>query len=96
VLRRASLVVELLPSTVKAARALVKTDIETGVFLSKPMPPAVYDKAKQIARRRTPRLGTRSLDVLHVASALALQADTFYTFDRTQRKLANAEGLIVP
>ena len=42
----------------------------------------------------TPRLGTRTLDVLHVVSALALQADTFYTFDTRQAKLAAAEGLL--
>ena len=45
----------------------------------------------QIARRRTPQLGTPTLDVLRVASALVLRADTFYTFDGTQGKLATAE-----
>jgi hypothetical protein len=30
-----------------------------------------------------------------VASALALQVDTFYTFDTRQAKLAAAEGLFV-
>jgi predicted nucleic acid-binding protein len=39
---------------------------------------------------------TRSLDVLHVASALVLHAETFYTFDEKQRKLAKAEGLLAP
>jgi len=87
---------ELLPSKVKAARALVGRDIEDGVLLLKPLAAAVYERAKQIARRRTPRLGARTLDVLHVASALVLQADTFYTFDRSQGKLATAEGLTVP
>ncbi len=87
---------ELLPSKVKAARALVRMDIEDGVLLLKPLAAAVYERAKQIARRRTPRLGARTLDVLHVASALVSGADTFYTFDRTQGKLAKAEGLTVP
>ncbi len=87
---------ELLPSKVKAAHALVRKDIEDGVLLLTPLASAVYGRAKQIARRRTPQLGTRTLDVLHVASALVLQADTFYTFDRSQGKLAESEGLIVP
>ena len=43
----------------------------------------------------TPRLGTRTLDVLHVVSALALQADAFYTFDTRQVKLAAADVLLV-
>jgi len=50
----------------------------------------------QMARRRTSQLGTRTLDVLHVSSAVKLQADMFYTFDRNQEKLARAEGLLVP
>jgi predicted nucleic acid-binding protein len=50
----------------------------------------------QMARRRTSQLGTRTLDVLHVASAVKLQADMFYTFDRNQEKLAKAEGLLIP
>ncbi len=87
---------ELLPSKVKTAHALLRKDIEEGVLLLKPLAAAGYERAKQIARRRTPQLGTRTLDVLHVASALVLQADTFYTFDRSQRKLARIEGLIVP
>ncbi len=87
---------ELLPSKVKAAYTLVRKDIEDGVLLLKPLAAAVYERAKQIARRRTPQLGTRTLDVLHVASALVLQADDFYTFDHSQERLAKAEGLAVP
>jgi predicted nucleic acid-binding protein len=49
----------------------------------------------QMVRLRTPQLGTRTLDVLYVASAVKLQADMFYTFDRNQEKLARAEGLPV-
>jgi predicted nucleic acid-binding protein len=50
----------------------------------------------QVARRRTPLLGIRTLDALHVSSAVKLQADMFYTFDHNQEKLARAEGLLVP
>ncbi len=87
---------ELLPSRVKAAYTLLRKDIEGGLFLLKPLSAAIYERAKQIARRRTPHLGTRTLDVLHVASALVLQADTFYTFDRSQGRLARVEGLTLP
>ena len=40
-------------------------------------------------------MGTRTLDVLHVASALVLSATEFYTFDRNQSRLAAMEGLRV-
>jgi len=57
------------------------------------MPPGLFARAKQMARRRTPNLGARTLDILHVASALLLRVDTIFTFDRVQEKLAIAEGL---
>lgn len=86
---------ELSVSKVKAAHALIRADLEAGVLLVNPLPTSAFERAKQIARRQTPRLGTRTLDVLHVASALVLQADTFFTFDARQAKLAAAEGLRV-
>jgi predicted nucleic acid-binding protein len=87
---------ELLASKAKAAYALLAKDIADGILESRPVASEVYSRAKQIARKHTPRLGTRTLDVLHVASALILRADTFYTFDRNQKKLARAEGLTAP
>ena len=41
------------------------------------------------------RLGTRTADLLHVAAALELGSDWFYSFDRQQRKLAQAAKLNV-
>jgi predicted nucleic acid-binding protein len=87
---------ELRPSKVKAAHALIRKDLSEGILALKPLPKSLFDRAMHIARRSTPQLGTRTLDVLHVACALKLQADTFYTFDRNQEKLARAQGLIVP
>jgi predicted nucleic acid-binding protein len=74
---------------------LFARDAESGVLRVLPLPAAAFQRARQIARASTPVLGTRALDVLHVASALALRADTFYTFDRNQAKLAAAHGLRV-
>jgi predicted nucleic acid-binding protein len=39
------------------------------------------------------RLGVRSLDTLHVASALELRAEGFWTFDERQKRLARAVGV---
>jgi predicted nucleic acid-binding protein len=41
-------------------------------------------------------LGIRSLDILHVASAIVLGFPEFITFDHRQRALAKAAGLQVP
>jgi hypothetical protein len=38
---------------------------------------------------RTSGLGTRTLDILHLAAAIVLGADSFQTFDDRQKKLAN-------
>ncbi len=44
-------------------------------------------------RRYGPKLGVRTLDSLHVACALELKAERFWTFDERQAKLARVEGL---
>ena len=41
----------------------------------------------------SPKLGTRSLDVLHVASALELEMRYFVTYDKRQENLARIVGL---
>jgi predicted nucleic acid-binding protein len=87
---------ELRPAEAKKVYGLFREDIEQGVVQIIPPPAAAYQQAGQIARTHTPLLGTRTLDVLHVATALVLKADAFYTFDEKQAGLAIAVGLRVP
>ena len=54
---------------------------------------ATLRRAADISRTYTPKLGCRSLDVLHVATALELGLRDFITFDGGQRRLARAVGL---
>lgn len=54
---------------------------------------AALNRAAELSERHTPTLGTRSLDVLHVACALELRLRHFLTFDGRQRELATAAGL---
>jgi predicted nucleic acid-binding protein len=56
---------------------------------------AVLEQAAELSRQHTPTLGTRSLDVLHVASALELGMRQFVTYDKRQARLAEACGLKV-
>ncbi len=70
-----------------------ETDIDRRVLQLVPLPLAAWDEARRLSRNHSATLGTRSLDILQVAVALALRADTFLTFDRTQAALAQAEGL---
>ncbi len=54
---------------------------------------ATLNRASKLSRQYTSKLGCRSLDILHVASALELGFRRFVTFDERQAKLAQAAGL---
>lgn len=84
---------ELLPPQAEYARRSFRDDLENGAFRIVPFPVASFRHATRIAAEHTPQLGTRSIDVLHVAVAMALQAQKFYSFDQRQSRLARAEGL---
>ena len=47
----------------------------------------------KLSLRHTARHGFRTYDLLHVASALVLECDTFWSFDPKANKLAKMEGL---
>jgi predicted nucleic acid-binding protein len=68
-------------------------DIQRGVFSLRPLPAATFTRAQALSRQFTRRLGCRTLDVVHVAMALELNANGFCTFDSRQRKLALAAGI---
>ena len=70
-------------------------DLEDAVWVSEDLPAETWSRARELCRRHAPSLGSRALDAIHVASALVLAADDFYTFDRNQSKLARAAGLHV-
>ena len=69
--------------------------LSSGIFQSQEITLDVWRIASSLSRRHTAKIGARSLDVIHVASALAFKPDVFCTFDERQRKLAQAEGLRV-
>jgi predicted nucleic acid-binding protein len=76
----------------QAYRHLEK-DRTAGLWLEVELPEGVFDVCADLARRYGPRLGVRTLDSLHVACALRLKAEQFWTFDERQAKLAKIAGL---
>ena len=58
-----------------------------------PLPDHALELCAQLAQRHAARLGVRTLDTLHVACALELKAERFWTFDARQAKLALAVEL---
>ncbi len=64
-----------------------------GLWREVAVPDRAFEVCTQLARQYAARLGVRTLDTLHVASALELKAEHFWTFDQRQAKLARAAGL---
>lgn len=55
----------------------------------------VMSRGIALSIRHTPGLGSRSLDIVHIALALSFRAKRFLTFDERQSRLAAAVGLQV-
>ena len=80
----------------QTALARLESDLDGGAIEIIPCDfVAVVDLARKLSNLRTWRGGNRSFDLLHVATSRHLRAKRFYSFDATQRKLAEAEGLEV-
>lgn len=74
-----------------------ESDLRRGRFrLATVSVESVLTRANQLAGSFIPTHGARSFDLLHVASALFLEADSFLTFDRIQQKIAIAQGMKSP
>jgi predicted nucleic acid-binding protein len=74
----------------------VEADIASGFLVPTPVASdELHKKARQLSDRHTPTLGTRSLDLLHIAAALVLESREFFSFDDRQRQAAASEGLKV-
>jgi predicted nucleic acid-binding protein len=68
-------------------------DLLAGIFQLRDLTESMFERARQLSRQRTAKLGTRTADLLHVAAAVELNADHLYSFDQHQRKLAQTLGL---
>ena len=71
----------------------LRRDRAANIWQEAPIPELAFERSAELARHYAPKLGTRTLDSLHVACALELKAERFWTFDDRQAKLARSEGL---
>jgi predicted nucleic acid-binding protein len=75
---------------------LIEADIKTGALVETPVSWAeVYAEAEALSAAHTDKAGTRAIDVLHVASAVAVGTKKFCTFDARQKALAVKAGMKV-
>ena len=81
-----------------AQRAVAEHEFERDVIsgrLRRAVPDwrQVFQVAARLSMDHTAATLARSLDILHIAIAIAEQADPFITADRRQREVAQREGL---
>ena len=83
------------PEAAQAAHASFRSDLQQTRLLA-PADLTVAElegQFEELALRHTARYGFRTYDLLHVASALLLGCDTFWSFDLKALSLARLEGL---
>ena len=84
---------EMSPVNMANAVRDLNADIRSGVLQRCSFPESAFLRAKSLAQSLTPTIGVRTSDLLHVAAALELGAEGFFSFDQKQAKAAQAEGL---
>jgi predicted nucleic acid-binding protein len=80
-----------------AAHANFKADLAQNTFLRFAQLDLTKLEAEfeELALRHTAKYGFRTYDMLHVAAAILLKCDTFWSFDPKASKLASLEGLAI-
>jgi hypothetical protein len=83
-------------SDATAAWANLQLDLRSGRLIKQePKWSVAFRVASLLSNRHSATVGTRSLDVLHVAAAKCLRVAEFISFDSRQRTLAAIVGLKV-
>ncbi len=78
------------------ALADLQSDLDSGVTMIVPADWSdVHHLAEKLSASHASTLGQRAFDLLHIATALHLEAKQFLSFDTRQRKAAVSEGLKV-
>ena len=84
---------EISSSQVQSSLKDFEKDVLGGTLQLRPLSDQAFERARRLAKQTTARLGTRTSDLLHMSAALELGVDYLYSFDRQQRKLAEAVRL---
>jgi predicted nucleic acid-binding protein len=89
---------EIAPDSASRALAKFQSDLRKGRFLLAPLGQDIKTRAAEVARvslRNDPPLFLRTLDGIHIATALQLQSPELITADKRMAKAARALGLRV-
>lgn len=77
----------------RMARQKFEVDCAMGIWSIVGFPEDAWMRSVDMARKHGPAFGMRTLDSLHVACALELGVERFWTFDERQKKFAEVVGL---
>jgi len=78
----------------QAAASAIDDDLRSGRLVRTSLRWSdVFRSASRLSARHAATTGTRSLDILHIASAKALRLKTLASFDARQRALGTLAGL---
>ena len=78
-----------------AVRRDFERDRQSRFWIEVNLPDTVFDRCIELVQQHGRRIAMGTLGTLHVASAMELGAERFWTFDDRQAKLARAAGLKV-
>jgi predicted nucleic acid-binding protein len=94
-LSRQGLDVRVTPESAMAAQACFDDDLASGTYVVAVNVPTSDLEVRflELSQRHTAKHGFRTYDLLHVASALLLGCETFWSFDQKANRLAGLEGL---
>ena len=85
---------ESVAGAVDSSLRLMDEDLRAGVLVRPDLNWLdVFRRAERLSKELSSAMGVRSLDLLHVASALILQAENLLTFDERQLAVAKKAGL---
>lgn len=86
---------EITQAQTQAQIALFKERRMRGLYVFPEIQRSHLMKTFESLCKETPRLGCRTMDILHVACALEIGASAFLSFDKRQLELARHSGLSV-
>lgn len=74
----------------------IRRQLDAGYFrMADASQSEIYAKASELSDAYTPAIGTRSLDLMHLATAMLCKVQRLLSTDIRQREAAKAEGLEV-
>lgn len=87
---------EITPNEARLVMTRFEEHEKNGIYYRPPLDwSTIFIQAIDLSKKHSTKIGSRALDILHVASALSMNADRFLTLDNRQSKLAVRAGLKV-